>query len=81
MTINSKDSENNVMSQREQALKKWKGYFYNIMKPRMALSPSVCIIENLSDNYDVSLTKYKKSTIIKLKSNKAPGSDNIPHNL
>jgi hypothetical protein len=43
------------------------------MTPRVTLSTSVCITQNLSDNYDVSSAKYKKITIIKLKFNKAAG--------
>jgi hypothetical protein len=75
-----KDFANNVISQTEQVLKRWKEYFYNILNPKEALSTSVCITKSSSENYEVSSPMCNKiCTIInKLKSNKAAGIDNIP---
>jgi hypothetical protein len=54
LATNCKDFENNVISQTEQALKRWKEDFNNILNPKEALSTSVSIPKSLSENYEVS---------------------------
>ena len=80
---NCKDSENIVTTQIEQVLKRWKEYFYNILNPKETLSTSVSITESLSENYEVSSTKYNeiRTIINKLKFKKVAASDNISPEL
>jgi hypothetical protein len=80
LPTNCKYSKHNVISHIEQALKRWKEYFYNISNPKETLSIFVSIIETLSDNYGVWWPKYNEicTTINQRKSNKAAGTGNIP---
>ena len=78
LPTNCKDFEN-VISQIEQVLERWKEYFYNILNPKETLSTSVSITKRLSENYEVSSPMYTEICTItnKLKCNKAAGIDNI----
>jgi len=54
LPTNCTESENNVISQIEQVLKRWKEHFQNILNPKETLSTSVPITDKLSENSEVS---------------------------
>ena len=83
LPTNCKVSENNIISQIEQVLKRWKEYLYDILNPNEMLSTSVSITESLSENLSTSSRKYNEvyTIINKLKSNRADGTGNIPPEL
>jgi len=60
LPTNCKDFANNVISQTEQVLKRWKEYFYNILNPKEAISTSVSITKSSSENYEVSSPMYNE---------------------
>ena len=78
-----KDSRGNTISQTDDVLARWKEYFQNILSVTTALE-RLNLKSERTDNYDeVEPPTYNEicSTINKLKTDKAAGTDNIPGEL
>jgi hypothetical protein len=78
-----KDSTDNVISQIDCVIARWKEYFFNILNPITDSSSLNSTIERTNNHDEVEPLTYNEicSVINKLKTNKAAGTDNIPAEL
>jgi len=82
LPIICKDAEDNVISQTDLILTRWKDYFCKILNTSEATDIQNIIKECTNNQSQIPLPSYNEicSIINKLKLNKADGSDNILHN-
>jgi len=78
-----KDAEDNVISQSDVILERWKDYFCKILNIPEAIIMQTIIRERTNNQPQIPLPSYNEMCFIinNLKLNKAAGSDNIPPEL
>jgi len=78
-----KDAEDNVISQPDLILERWKDYFSKILNISEAIDIQTIIREHTNNQPQIPLPSYNKICFIinNLKLKKAAGSDNIPPEL
>jgi hypothetical protein len=78
-----KGSDGNIISQIEKVLNRWREYFCETLNLSDSPAEQILIEEIINDNQEVDTPSYNEICYIinNRKTNKAPGSDNIPPGL
>jgi len=83
LPIICKDAEDNIISQPDLILERWKDYFCKILNISEAIDTQTIMRERTNNQPQIPLPPYNEICLIinNLKLNKAAGSDNIPPEL